>query len=248
MRFKGCFIAIAAAVLLLLGAGLFYFQARRHYEVRLVAQMWPKAETDAPVPFVRPGNTVVLLFGDSRVAQWGEPELRAGSVRNGGASGRTTGELLQRLPDWLEACHPKIVVIEAGMNDLKLLGLRPELRASVVSQSAANLQAMVDLCLQHHARVVLMPVWPPAEHLSLTRQLVWSPEVESARTDLNGRLQQAYAGNPNVIWFDILGELAKATPEKTPASLYRDDLHLKPETYSRLTPLLGRQLISQTQN
>ena len=78
------------------------------------------------------------------------------TVVNASISGDTTGGGLSRLPDLLQRHHPKLVIIELGGND----GLRgypaPKIRA--------NIEAMVRLCRNADARVVLIAMEIPPNY------------------------------------------------------------------------------------
>jgi len=216
-------------------------KTRHLYEAQLDAQLWPMG-LPAIASDVPADGAPVLLFGDSRMVDWGAPMLRAGRTINGSCAGLTTSQLALRLPAWLEACHPRVVVLEAGINDLKMLGMRPDLYETIVPQCVSNMNAMLDQCRQHQARVILLSVWPPGA-ISPLRSLVWNPAVDRAVTDLNHRLMQAVAGRNDVVWLDLLAQLPTGTAGESLKSLYRDDLHLQKKVYLQLTPLLDQALL-----
>lgn len=91
---------------------------------------------------------------------------------------------------------------------------------------------MVDQGTARHERVILLPTWPPRSP-ELARRLVWSRAVPTAVTSLNQRLL-AMSGRENLRVLDLFAAAQIRPGTKT----YRDTLHLRPETYLRLTPLL----------
>ncbi|HEY0257491.1 MAG TPA: GDSL-type esterase/lipase family protein [Candidatus Methylacidiphilales bacterium] len=218
-----------------------FFQVRHFYEARLLEQLWPLGPPAPRLRIPATDETTVLLYGDSRIVDWESPELHAGPVVNGGGNGLTTGQLALRLPAWLEACHPKIVVLEAGVNVIKIIGLRPDLYQAVLSQSLSNFNLMFEECRQHHAQVILLPVWP-TNKISFLRRLVWNPAADRAVPDLNHQLMQAVAGRRDAVWLDLLSPLLHATPENDREQIYRDDLHFNKSVYRQLTPLLDQAL------
>jgi len=246
MARKVALITLALLVASLVVNVIVFIQARHLYEARLLDQFWPAGSPFVP-PDVPAGETDILLFGDSRMADWGTPVLGTARTVNGGASGLTTSQLALRLPAWLDACHPKVVVMEAGINDLKIIGLRPDLYETVISQSRSNFNAMIDQCRRHQAQVILLPVWPPGP-ISPLRRLVWNPDVDRAVTDLNQRLSRAVSGQKDVVWLDLMALLSAQSPGEGRESLYRDDLHLKKEVYLKLTPLLDQALMTKLPN
>jgi lysophospholipase L1-like esterase len=217
-----------------------FFQVRHFYEAELINQLWPLGPS-APRPSIPTNETTVLLYGDSRIVDWETPELRSGRVVNGGGNGLTTSQLALRLPTWLDACHPKIVVIEAGINDLKIIGLRPDLYKTVIAQSLSNFNSMLEECHQHHAQVILLSVWP-AGKISPLRRLVWNPATDQSVSDLNHQLMQAVAGRKDVIGLDLMAVFLNQMPGSDLKSLYRDDLHLNKTAYLDLTHLLDQAL------
>lgn len=107
-----------------------------------------------------PRNGKVLAFGDSITygvgAGPGEsyPEVLQGlisrEVINGGVPGETTGQGLARLPRWLDAYQPNVVILCHGANDF-LLNLDN-------GQTADNLRGMIGLAQARGIGVVLVAV------------------------------------------------------------------------------------------
>ncbi|HWG29505.1 MAG TPA: arylesterase [Steroidobacteraceae bacterium] len=116
-------------------------------------------------------DRTILVFGDSLSAAYGlRPEQgwvallqkRLAStgygyeIVNASVSGETTSGGLQRLPRALQLHQPGILILELGAND----GLRG-LPLAVV---AGNLQKMVALAKQSHARVLLVGMRIPPNY------------------------------------------------------------------------------------
>jgi len=116
-------------------------------------------------------SATILVLGDSLSAEYGLPrgsgwvQLLAEriarkapqySVDNASISGDTTSGGRSRLPDLLARAHPTLVIIELGAND-GLRGLR-------VEAMRANLQAMIDACRAHGARVLLIGIRVPPNY------------------------------------------------------------------------------------
>jgi acyl-CoA thioesterase-1 len=113
-------------------------------------------------------KTVILFLGDSLTAGLGLTlaqaypnrilELFAGEgygeidVENAGVSGDTTAGGLRRIESLLEP-NVKIVVVALGGNDA--------LRGLSVAQTRSNVQAIVDLLLQHNRAVLLAGMEAP---------------------------------------------------------------------------------------
>src|SRR5258706_4903556 len=166
-----CLVLIASVALLV----------RRLYAEKLIANVWPAGTANAAIvaDAAVPGMKTLLLLGDSRVADWGLPRIENLRVVNAGVGGMTTAQLVLRHREILDRVQAEVVVIQIGINDLKLLGVRPELRESVVSGCVSNIEAVVTECRRRNTRVVLTTVWPAGE-LTLARRFVWSSTVGEA--------------------------------------------------------------------
>ncbi len=111
----------------------------------------------------------LLVFGDSLSAGYGLPtgkswvdmlskRLSKTHIRviNASISGETTSGGLSRIGRALEQFRPEIVILELGAND----GLQGEL----VSVTKKNLNAIVDACEKHDARVLLVGMRLPPNY------------------------------------------------------------------------------------
>lgn len=228
-----------ALVIFCAGAALAFWAARNRYENRLTQQIWPTTAPDiSPRSNGPAGSTpTVLLLGDSRMAQWGLPRMPGWRVVNAGAGGLTTGQLRLCAPKLLDEFHPDTVVLEAGVNDLKYVGLRPETDSQMVSLVASNLAAVVHECAVRHCKVILLEVWP-AGRPGLARRLVWSQAVPGSIAQVNARLRQLNAPAREVHVVDLLA----AAGVKPESARYLDTLHFQPSVYRRLAPVLEKEL------
>lgn len=234
-------VGLLTLLFLSLAANVVLFRLlRERYARQLEQQVWPAgpAETPRVSGSLRPDAPTVLLIGDSRIAQW--PSISAPSPErwvNAGVNGLAAAQIRLRLPALLQEFQPKLVVVQAGINDLKLLGLRPDLAASLVPQTAGHLEAIADLARARQARVLLLEVWPAREP-DLLRRAVWSPVIAEGVEGVNQRLRRLSSPSRGIRVVDLFR--AAQTPV-TPA-LFRDTLHLTSESYERLTPALQKEV------
>jgi peptidoglycan/LPS O-acetylase OafA/YrhL/lysophospholipase L1-like esterase len=209
------------------------------YEARLRAQIWPTQTPNLstwlgePIP----SDRVVLLFGDSRMAEWPAPRFAGWRVVNAGTKGLTTGQLALALPKLLREVHPTALVLEAGMNDLKYAGMRPRLAPSLVSLAHSNIVCMADAGLALGCKVIVLETWPAGKP-SLARWLVWNQQVNQSVVRLNEQLRKRDAPQQGICVLDLF-EQSGLNPEP---ELYRDTLHFKPTAYTRLGPPLQKEL------
>ena len=215
------------------------WSARRCYESRLRQRLWPAMAPDISVlstPPAGPARTVLLL-GDSRVVEWRLPLLAHWRVVNAGGNGLTTGQVRLCAAKLLDEFRPDAVVLEAGINDLKYLGLRPEMASAVVSLALENITAIAGECEKRRCRIVLLETWPAGKP-GLARRLVWSRAIPLAVDQLNAQLRSLNSPDRGIRVVDLFQE-AGLKPE---AACYRDTLHFKPEVYQQLTPALEQDL------
>jgi lysophospholipase L1-like esterase len=218
------------------------FATRREYAETLAAKVWPAGQ------FIIPNLNIsnleqksILLFGDSRIADWNCPTIEGRHVVNAGFRGITSAQLAMGCNDVLKQTRPQMVVIQVGINDLKLLGIRPELREPVISNCVSNILTIVRESRQAGARVIVTFVWP-AGKVSLMRRFVWSDAVDSAIAETNARLQKTLAAEKDATIADIFGQMIRRLSITERNQLYSDTLHLKPETYVRLSELLAEKV------
>ncbi len=210
---------------------------RQYYQQQLAAQIWPAAAGDHPViTGVTNGFTrTILLVGDSRMAEWPLPAPPGTRLVNAGIRRATTAQILPQLPGWLDSFKPNLVLIEAGINDLKYIGLEPSRADEIIALTFNNLTNLAGQSLTRHCPVILLPVWPP-DQPDWRRQFVWNAAISQSVNRLNRRLL-ASAVPPDLQVVDLFA-LAGLHPS---SETYRDTLHLRPETYRCLTETLTNQ-------
>ena len=111
-----------------------------------------------------PSGSRVLALGDSLTAPHGVQPQEAWpvllgqktrwTVINGGVSGNTSAQGLERLPGLLDEHQPQLVLLSLGGNDM--------LRKQPQGQTVANLERMIDLARGRGAKVVLLATPRPS--------------------------------------------------------------------------------------
>lgn len=120
----------------------------------------------------------ILVFGDSLSANYGIPQKSGWvsllqrrleqekfdySVTNASLSGETTNGGINRAESLLARHRPAIVILELGSND--------GLRGLPLEATRRNLAAIIQICRQHQARVLLVGMkMPPNYGAAYTRQ------------------------------------------------------------------------------
>jgi peptidoglycan/LPS O-acetylase OafA/YrhL/lysophospholipase L1-like esterase len=239
----GLFKWLVLAFVVVIGAAisaLFYLWLQ--YENRLREQIWPATTPEITVVSSAPADSMptVLFLGDSRMAQWGLPHLSGWRVVSAGAGGLTTAQIEMETGELLNRYHPNAVVLEAGINDLKYLGLKPDMAPQIVSLAMGNLTAIVKECTARHCKAIVLETWPVGLP-SLPRRLVWSERIPASVDTLNAQLRLLNAPESGVRVVDLFGEAGlKISP-----GLFNDTLHFKPEVYEKLTPVLEKELSAE---
>ncbi len=114
------------------------------------------ADTELPPP--APGENRVVFLGDDATDHWG-----AGAAKffpgkpyvNRGIAGQSSPQMLVRFRQDVIALQPKVVVIQAGMNDIAAVTV-PGTKGMVAEQ----IESMVDLAHAHGIAVVLASLLP----------------------------------------------------------------------------------------
>ena len=126
------------------------------------------------------------------------------------------------------------MLIQAGINDLKTIGLFPAQRDEIVANCKKNLAAMVQRATAQGATVILTTVFPTAQP-SLLRRPFWSDAVGEAIVEVNLYLK-TLAGD-RVVLFDSAALLVGADGAIQPVYSY-DLLHLNQAGYAALNAAL----------
>lgn len=178
----------------------------------------------------------VLLLGDSRMAEW--PELPANYYTiNAGAPAETTAQILLGARAVLDSEKPDVVVIQAGINDLKAIGVSPADAVEIKTNCFRNLCELVALARERQAKVILTLILPGGK-IPIARRLFWSEEVNRAVIEVNQQLSHLYGGQPGIVILDLRKVLADDNSATSLLDNYRDALHLKPEAYQKLQAAL----------
>ncbi|WP_037586721.1 GDSL-type esterase/lipase family protein [Stenoxybacter acetivorans] len=134
------------------------FNRRRFLQTALILGLMPLAACSRTRKFSElPAGSRVLALGDSLTAGHGAAagqdypaqlaQISGWAVINGGVSGDTSAEALQRLPELLKE-RPELVLIGIGGNDF--------LRKLPESETRRNVREMVDLVREKHIDAVLI--------------------------------------------------------------------------------------------
>lgn len=173
----------------------------------------------------------IVFIGDSRAAGWAQP-YGADEMQfiNRGIGAQTTAQVLGRFEQHVADLEPDIVIIQAGINDLKAIPLFPERADDIIATCQKNLRELTSRSLALGARVIITSIFPAGD-TPLQRRPFWPPAVDQGIRKCNESLKSL--ANDRVTYFDTTSILAG--PEGRVKSSYQHDfLHLNNAGYTAL--------------
>ncbi|HWD00769.1 MAG TPA: SGNH/GDSL hydrolase family protein [Candidatus Sulfopaludibacter sp.] len=184
---------------------------------------------DAEVRAPKPGENRVVFLGDQITEHW-EPFFAGKPYLNRGISGQTTPQMLVRFRQDVLELKPKVVVIQAGTNDL----------ASVTGPStegtmAENFMSMVELARFNGIRVVLASVTPVCD--CFKKQTGLRPQGKII--GLNGWIKR-YAEASGAVYLNYYSALAEGRNFKQ--DLTSDGLLPNDAGYRVMAPLAEKAI------
>ncbi len=124
------FLAILLTVSLLFN--YIFFEQGRQFHLQLnTTQLDPMGLSDFPAtpptyPEKKNREKRIVFFGDSRIAEWTQPKITEYELLNRGIGGQTSAQILMRYDAHVMPLAPDIILIQAGINDLKTIPLFPD--------------------------------------------------------------------------------------------------------------------------
>ena len=190
-------------------------------------------------------DSEIWMIGDSRVKRWPEKLLESNTtIANLGVEGQTSSQVLYRFMNYLETDTPSLVILEVGINDLKIIGLDDRLASSITQQYYGNIKQMIQLCRARNIRMILISIFTVGK-IELTRRLAWNSTVNEALNAANLKLK-SYSDDDVVFYFDANAILSDNGSTVRPE--YQDDfLHINAKGYEALRSSL-QELINRVNN
>lgn len=237
MRFSKSRIVLLSALVASLILNLILGLGARHYyiatKLRSVEPTFAShfRQQNATVR-VAEGHQLVVLFGDSRILAWNPvPSAEGFDLVNRGIGGETTAQMLYRFQSDVLALHPRVVIIQAGINDLVAAGLIPTAQRWIFENTVANLVTMVKLATASGIHVILLTIVPPAAP-GILRRLVWSDQIALMVEESNSKL--ALLDSPPMVHVVDTRRVLQSAPGVWKPDVNLDALHLTPVGYAEL--------------
>ena len=182
----------------------------------------------------------VVFFGDSRAVGWSKPELTEFQFINRGVGGQTSAQVLGRFDQHVAILNPDIIVIQVGINDLRMLPRSPNTRKDIVKNCQQNIEQIVQKAQEIGAKVILTTVFPLGEgNIPLKQRLFW-PSINQMQQDINAVNDYIKTLESDVVILDAYA-LLKSQGENYP-NYYKDLLHLNGRGYKFLNQQLSKLL------
>lgn len=141
----------------------------------------------------------VVFFGDSRAAQWEFPDM-PGQFHfiNRGIGGQTSLQIAERFTYHINPLQPHVIIVQAGINDLKMIPFFPGKKETIISNCKKNISIIISKSLDIGAIVIITTIFPTGE-LPFKRAFFWSDEATEAITDVNNYLHSLKGSNVFII-------------------------------------------------
>lgn len=176
------------------------------------------------------GMSRVLFIGDSSIEQWEElPLLTNCQTINHGVGGDTSAQVRLRLERDVLNLQPDIVVIEAGSNDLKTIGVFPDRERVLIENCKQNLNETVAGLRKRGVHVVLLTIFPVGP-VELSKRPVWSDATLTAIAEVNQYIRGLHGERLTVVDCDPV----LATEGRLHPAYAQDMWHLTPAGYQAL--------------
>ena len=176
----------------------------------------------------------VWMIGDSRISRWDKTFLESPGFdfKNLGVEGFTSSQTLNRLKILINHEIPQKMILEVGINDLKIIGLNKNLSSGIYEQCYQNITSIIDLCLKNDIGITLLSIIPTGK-IEFLRRFIWNNEVDSTIALLNNKLGH-YCDQKNVSYCNTA--LLLCDQNNIIKEIYQDGfLHINDSAYKVLS-------------
>jgi acyl-CoA thioesterase-1 len=242
---KGRIFLLCALVASLICNLLLGLTARYYYiatKLRAVEPVFPHHFSQQNSALrVADGHQLIVMFGDSRIDSWNPgPRVEGYDLANRGIAGETTAQMLYRFQSDVLALRPRVVIMQAGINDMLAAGLAPAAEAQIFAKTVANLLVMVGQAKSSGIQVILLTIIPPAEP-GILRRLLWSDRIALLVAEANRQLALLHA--PPLVHVIDTQRVLQTAPGVWKSNVILDTLHLAPAGYAELDSAVVRVLV-----
>ena len=234
------FTLISLAVVLVLIIAL--LQALRHaknyYILYNHAKLFPLDEHPAH-PQMNTENLRISILGDSRAAAWAMKDLPTRwTIDQLGMNGFTSEQLKIMLLTGNFNFTRSVVILQIGINDLKMIPLFPDKQDSIIRRLESNLSFVIHFCKDKGADKIIVSTIFPIGKIPFLRRAVWSNEVYTAVQRVNQHIKSLKSEDVTIFDSCEILEDKNHIPSRGQDRYYEDALHLNREGYKVLNQSL----------
>lgn len=185
----------------------------------------------------------IVLFGDSRVAGW-KPglDVKGLTIINHGINGETTEQMMLRFEKHVLNINPKIVIIQAGINDLVAASMAKTSQKKIIyNQCLQNLTHMLTKLSDRNIPVIFLSVIEPYR-LDPIRYLLWGNDLTQLVRQLNNEILSGI--DTNKVYFLEANTILKEDGQWKP-NVNSDALHFKEAAYQLLNNEIKKIIANQ---
>ena len=183
----------------------------------------------------------VVFFGDSRAYQWKFPDERNFQFINRGISGQTSAQILWRFQEHIVPLKPQIIVLQLGVNDLRMLPDNSQTRDDLVKNCQQNITQVIEQAERINAIVILTTIFPLGSgNVPLKYRPFWA-SIDELQQSINEVNQYLKTLGDRVILLDAYSLLDNK--DRYEIKYYKDLLHLNRRGYELLNQELEKILI-----
>lgn len=183
----------------------------------------------------------VVFFGDSRAYQWKFPDDQNFHFINRGISGQTSSQVLWRFQQHIIPLKPQIIVLQLGVNDLRMLPDNSQTRDDIVKNCQQNIAQIIEQADQINAVVILTTIFPLGSgNVPFKYRPFWA-SIDELQQSINEVNQYLKTLGDRVILLDAYSLLDSKDRHKM--KYYKDLLHLNRRGYELLNQELEKILI-----
>lgn len=230
---------LVSLILLLAGLGWLAFELVSWREAK-IAKLEPPPALAVSSAIIPADPPVLLLFGDSRIAQWKPVPERGFSIVAAGYPGATAIGLTPRFARAIAEHRPTAAMIQLGVNDAVAASVvSADRRDKALQDSLDAIEAMAALAQANGVDLMIMAVIPPVRP-DLKRRILFRGEVDAYVAALNAALP-GIAARHGARFIDPMPLLREGDGD-VPDRFRRDSLHLTPDAYAALDQLVPATL------
>jgi len=211
--------------------------ARQRAQQEQLANDWPNLaryrDANRDLPPVSASESRVVFMGDSITELWDRDSgkfFASKGYLGRGIGGQTTPQMLVRFQQDVVALKPKVVVINAGTNDIA-----GNTGPSTLEMIEDNLKSMTQIAAANGIRVVLASVTPAFDY-------PWKRGLEPAErvVSLNSWMKD-YCTRTGCVYADYFTPMADER-HGMKEGLSRDGIHPTPAGYAIMAPIAERAI------